>query len=128
MYRIYLYQKGEDKIEISRRQFYLVSRKKAREIHVSRVSDRFYITESVFRDGHIVDMSEIKDDAYRLTPKFIPEEQRLHPDKSSSIVFEYRDGTYDDSTEVFSGIARKITNMILDIEHDLSIDIIIPEK
>ena len=128
MYRIYLYQKGEDKIEISRRQFYLVSRKKAREIHVSRISDRFYITESVFRDGHIVDVSKIKDDAYRLTPKFIPEEQRLHQDKSSTIVFEYRDGTYDDSTEVFSGIARKITNMILDTEHDLSIDIIIPEK
>lgn len=128
MYQIYLYQKGEDKIEINERQFNLVSRKKAREIHVSRLSDRFYITESVFQDGHIVDMSEIKDDACRLTPKFIPAEQRLHPDKSSSIVFEYLDGTYDDSTEIFSGIKRQIMNMIIDIDNDLSMDIIIPEK
>ena len=126
--QIYLYQKGDDKIEISDRQFKLVSRKRAREIHVYRVADRFSITEAVFRDGVITDISEIKDDAYRLTPKFIPAEQRMHPDISSTLMFEYRDGTYDDSTEVFSGIARKITNMILDIEHDLSIDIIIPEK
>lgn len=126
--QIYLYQKGDDKIEISDRQFKLVSRKRAREIHVYRVADRFSITEAVFRDGVITDISEIKDDAYRLTPKFIPAEQRMHPDISSTLMFEYRDGTYDDSTEIFSGISRSVMRSILDTDSYLSLYIIIPEK
>lgn len=126
--QIYLYQKGDDKIEINDRQFKLVSRKMAREIHVYRVADRFSITEAVFRDGVITDISEIKDDAYRLTPKFIPAEQRRHPDMSSTLMFEYRDGTYDDSTEIFSGISRSVMRAVLDTDSDLSLYIIIPEK
>ena len=126
--QIYLYQKGDDKIEISDRQFKLVSRKRAREIHVYRVADHFSITEAVFRDGVITDISEIKDDAYRLTPKFIPAEQRRHPDMSSTLMFEYRDGTYDDSTEIFSGISRSVMRAVLDTDTYLSLYIIIPEK
>ena len=126
--QIYLYQKGDDKIEISDRQFKLVSRKRAREIHVYRVADHFSITEAVFRDGVITDISEIKDDAYRLTPKFIPAEQRRHPDMSSTLMFEYRDGTYDDSTDIFSGISRSVMRAVLDTDEYLSLYIIIPEK